>query len=205
MRYQGKIANWKDDQGFGFVIPNGRKEKAFVHVKAFASRSRRPAEGDLITYELIMDEKGRFRADEIRFAGERAVSAASSGTRWFGFVFIALFFCFLLAAALTAWIPLAVPVLYLAASVIAFLAYAFDKDAAQNKRWRTKESTLHLLGLAGGWPGAFLAQKIMRHKSKKEEFQAVFWITIILNCCALGWILTKPGAGFLRSAIALAA
>lgn len=205
MRYQGKIANWKDDQGFGFVTPNGRKERAFVHIKAFASRSRRPADGDLITYELIMDEKGRFRADGIRFAGERAASAASSGAGGFGLVFIALFYGFLLVAALMARLPLAVPVLYLAASVVAFLAYAFDKDAAQNKRWRTKESTLHLLGLAGGWPGALLAQKIMRHKSKKEEFQTVFWGTVILNCCALGWILTKSGAGFLRSAIALAA
>ena len=205
MRYQGKIANWKDDQGFGFVVPNGRKERAFVHIKAFASRSRRPADGDLITYELIMDEKGRFRADQIRFAGDRTASAVPSGAGWFGLAFTALFYCFLLVAALMTWIPLAVPVLYLAASVIAFFAYAFDKDAAQNKRWRTKESTLHLLGLAGGWPGALLAQKTMRHKSKKVEFQAVFWITVILNCCALGWILTRSGAGFLRSAIALGA
>ena len=23
MRYQGKITDWKDDKGFGFVMPNG--------------------------------------------------------------------------------------------------------------------------------------------------------------------------------------
>jgi hypothetical protein len=43
MRYQGKIQNWKEAQGFGFVMQNGGGgEKAFVHIKAFAARSRRP-------------------------------------------------------------------------------------------------------------------------------------------------------------------
>ena len=205
MRYQGKIANWKDDQGFGFVTPNGRDEKAFVHIKAFSGRSRRPVDGDLITYELIMDERGRFRADNIRFAGTKAVPATSSepGSASFGAVFTAVFYCFLLLATFMAWIPFAVLVLYLAVSAIAFFAYAVDKDAAQNNRWRTKESTLHMLGLIGGWPGAVLAQKIIRHKSRKKEFQTVFWATVILNCCALGWFFTKTGSVVLRSAIAL--
>ncbi|SFI45911.1 Uncharacterized membrane protein YsdA, DUF1294 family [Collimonas sp. OK307] len=205
MRYQGRIANWKDDQGFGFVTPNGRDEKAFVHIKAFAGRSRRPVDGDLITYELIMDEKGRLRADNIRFPGAKAVSATSSepGSASYGLVFTAVFYCFLLLAAFMAWIPFAILVLYHAASAIAFLAYVFDKDAAKNNRWRTKESTLHVLGLIGGWPGALLAQKIVRHKSRKKEFQAVFWTTAILNCCAFGWLFTKTGSVFLRSAIAL--
>lgn len=203
MRYQGKIANWKDNQGFGFVTPNGRNEKAFVHIKAFANHSRRPVDGDLITYELLMDEKGRFRADNIRFSGAKAMSATSSGAGSFGLVFTALFYCFLLLAALMAWIPLAILVLYHAASAIAFLAYVFDKDAAKNNRWRTKESTLHMLGLVGGWPGALLAQKMVRHKSRKEEFQTVFWTTVIFNCCAFGWLFTKTGSVFLRSLIAL--
>lgn len=210
MRYQGKIANWKDDQGFGFVTPNGRNEKAFVHIKAFAGRSRRPVDGDLITYELITDEKGRFRADNIRFSGTKAMPATASGSGSssgpgigsFGIIFTALFYCFLLLAALMAWIPFAILVLYHAASAIAFLAYVFDKDAAKNNRWRTKESTLHMLGLVGGWPGALLAQKIIRHKSRKQEFQAVFWTTVILNCCAFGWFFTRAGSAFLGSAIA---
>ncbi|WP_230411113.1 cold shock domain-containing protein [Collimonas humicola] len=50
MRYQGKITSWKDGKGFGFVATNGKSEKAFVHIKAFADRERRPAEGDLISY-----------------------------------------------------------------------------------------------------------------------------------------------------------
>jgi uncharacterized membrane protein YsdA (DUF1294 family) len=97
-------------------------------------------------------------------------------------------------------LPLTLISVYLAASTITFIAYAIDKSAAQNNRWRTKESTLHLFGLAGGWPGALLAQKTLRHKSKKDEFQTVFWATVIANCFCLGCLLTKKsGSTFLNS------
>lgn len=57
MRYQGKISGWKDDQGFGFVSPNGGGQKAFIHINAFLKHSARPVAGDLVTYELAKDEK----------------------------------------------------------------------------------------------------------------------------------------------------
>lgn len=41
MRYQGKITDWKDDKGFGFVTPNGGGPRVFVHIKSFSSRQRR--------------------------------------------------------------------------------------------------------------------------------------------------------------------
>ena len=77
--------------------------------------------------------------------------------------------------------PTTFAVIYLAASLAAFLAYAFDKSAAKGGRWRTSESTLHLLALAGGWPGALLAQQFLRHKSVKASFRSVFWGTVVLN------------------------
>ena len=33
--------------------------------------------------------------------------------------------------------------------------------------WRIREGTLHLVEALGGWPGAFLAQQTMRHKTVK--------------------------------------
>lgn len=80
-----------------------------------------------------------------------------------------------------AWIAL----VYLLASAITFLVYAKDKSAARRGRWRTAESTLHLLALAGGWPGALLAQHLLRHKSAKTDFRAVFWATVVLNVAGL--------------------
>lgn len=77
----------------------------------------------------------------------------------------------------------------LAVNLLTFLVYAIDKSAAQNGQWRTKESHLHLLSLAGGWPGAWFAQQWLRHKSRKVEFRAVYWVTVVLHCGALGaWV-----------------
>lgn len=73
---------------------------------------------------------------------------------------------------------------YVGLSLLAFVSYAFDKSAAMAGRWRTPEKHLHLLSLAGGWPGALLAQQILRHKTAKAEFIAVFWVTVGLNVAA---------------------
>lgn len=78
---------------------------------------------------------------------------------------------------------------YLAASVVTFAFYAFDKAAARKAHWRTPEITLHALGLLGGWPGALAAQHLLRHKSAKRSFLAVFWLTVGLHCAAAGWLL----------------
>lgn len=79
--------------------------------------------------------------------------------------------------------------LYLLASVLAFAAYGIDKAAAIGGAWRIPEAFLHLLGLAGGWPGALLAQRIFRHKSRKVSFQIVFWTVAALNSAAALWLL----------------
>ena len=83
--------------------------------------------------------------------------------------------------------PLGILVFYLAASVTTAVVYRIDKSAAQGGRWRTAESTLHLLALAGGWPGALIAQRLFRHKSRKPSFQVAFVVTVALNCAALLW------------------
>jgi uncharacterized membrane protein YsdA (DUF1294 family) len=66
-------------------------------------------------------------------------------------------------------------------SLLCFVAYARDKSAARSGRWRTKESTLLMLGLLCGWPGALLAQYLLRHKTAKTGFQTMFWVTVVLN------------------------
>ncbi|MEY5098360.1 MAG: hypothetical protein RJA36_1079 [Pseudomonadota bacterium] len=91
-------------------------------------------------------------------------------------------FLILYFVALVVWRPPALLALvYIAVSTFTFLAYAIDKSAAERGAWRTPESTLHFLALAGGWPGALLAQQFLRHKSTKAEFRSVFWGTVIMN------------------------
>jgi uncharacterized membrane protein YsdA (DUF1294 family) len=78
--------------------------------------------------------------------------------------------------------------LYLAASAASIVIYAIDKSAARHGRWRARESTLHLLAVIGGWPGALLAQRLFRHKSRKPSFQATFLLTVVLNCALVWWL-----------------
>jgi uncharacterized membrane protein YsdA (DUF1294 family)/cold shock CspA family protein len=78
-------------------------------------------------------------------------------------------------------------------NLLAFFAYWTDKQAAQTGQWRTKENTLHLFSLLGGWPGAWFAQQILRHKSSKASFRAVYWATVVLHCMALSsWLFWLP-------------
>lgn len=109
-----------------------------------------------------------------------------------------LFFAFIGVATLIGKLPIAVAAAYGIASLIAFAMYALDKSYARHGESRTPERTLHVIGLLGGWPGAWLAQQIFRHKSRKVEFQRVFWATVILNCGALAWLLTAKGTAFLH-------
>lgn len=100
-----------------------------------------------------------------------------------------LFMVFLAVAAWLAYLPPVVPAAYGIFSISTFTVYAIDKSAARHGRWRTPEKTLHLLALIGGWPGALIAQRTLRHKSKKPSFQVVFLLTVLANCAMLGWYL----------------
>ena len=77
---------------------------------------------------------------------------------------------------------------FAALNLLTFALYYFDKRAAIRGTRRTPENTLHILSAFGGWPGAFLAQRIFRHKSGKTGFQVVFWITVIMNVSVTAWL-----------------
>jgi uncharacterized membrane protein YsdA (DUF1294 family) len=63
-----------------------------------------------------------------------------------------------------------------AMSLGTFALYAWDKRAARLGRQRIRERTLHLWEACGGWPGAFAAQRLLRHKNAKPGYQLVFWM-----------------------------
>ncbi len=105
----------------------------------------------------------------------------------------ALFLTALLAATVAGAVPAAVLAVYATASAAAFVVYGKDKSAARRQLRRTRESTLHAFGLAGGWPGALLAQAVFRHKTSKRSFQTMFWITVFLNAAGLAAFLYLGG------------
>jgi len=196
MRYQGRLTDWNDDKGFGFVMPHGGGQRAFVHIGAFERRGRRPVSGDILNYEVVIDARGRSQAARIRFSQQPQVVAKPPGTTRAGMVVAIVFALALLILTAVGLIPVATVLIYLGVSCVTFMAYAFDKAAAIKGRWRTPEQTLHLLELLGGWPGALIAQSLFRHKSRKPSFQIAFWAIVLLNCAALSWWVFQhePGA-----------
>ena len=194
MRYEGRITDWKDDKGFGFVTPDRGGLKVFVHIKSFSNRQRRPVGNELVTYELTSDKQGRPQGVSVAFVGDRPISRPSKPGPGVGaLLFAAVFVVFVAGTAITGKLPYLVFIPYLLGSCLAFLAYFIDKAASLKGKRRTPESTLHLLSLIGGWPGAMLAQRTLRHKTQKTSFQVVYWATVVLNCAALGWLLSPTG------------
>lgn len=62
-------------------------------------------------------------------------------------------------------------------NIVTIIAYYVDKRAAIRHKWRVPEKTLHTLEFLGGWPGAIVAQKLFRHKTKKQSYQSTFvWV-----------------------------
>ncbi|MEN8637148.1 DUF1294 domain-containing protein [Pseudoalteromonas distincta] len=91
---------------------------------------------------------------------------------------------------LPVYIPIYVPGYMSVLSAITFLMYAWDKRQAKRSSYtkvnRTPERTLQLLALFGGWPGALLAQQLLRHKSQKRRFIIVLWLCVLVNVAAMG-------------------
>ncbi|HEX7641637.1 MAG TPA: DUF1294 domain-containing protein [Burkholderiaceae bacterium] len=78
---------------------------------------------------------------------------------------------------------------YLAASGVAFSLYALDKCAARRGGRRIAERDLHMLALLCGWPGAWLARRMLRHKTQKARFRLLFFGMATTNCLLVGLIV----------------
>ncbi len=195
MRHQGRIAKWDDERGFGFISSYEGGDSVFVHISSLQRCDRRPSVNEAVSYTLALDSHGRPKANDVRFiVGPSNASPMRQIPRLGIAVPIAFAMSFLIALAGLAaigWIEISWLALYYGASIITYGSYARDKTAAQNAGRRTPESTLHLMSLVGGWPGALMAQVLLRHKTRKPSFLIGYWFTVIINCIALGVIVGK--------------
>lgn len=193
MRQKGKVRSWDDPKGFGFIEPIGGGKDVFLHISAFPNRARRPEIGQFVTYTLTADGQGRPRAMSATLPGDKLRSDKKAVPKKRGGAIAALIiastFLFIVAlSSLSGGTPVFFLWTYLMASLVTFFVYAFDKAAAKRDAWRTSEGSLHLLSVMGGWPGALIAQQVLRHKSKKASFRAVFRVTVIFNLLGVAWL-----------------
>lgn len=201
MRFTGTITTWNDERGFGFIQADQGGAEVFAHIKAFSARGGRPQAGQRVSFEVERSRDGKKRASNVapvqaarphaprprRHHDRPAPWSAASALAIPAFVLVHA------AVALLWRVPAWVAALYGLASATCFLVYAIDKSAATAGRWRTPESTLLLLGLVGGWPGAIVAQQLLRHKTSKASFRAAFWGTVVLNVVAFAAIHSPFG------------
>lgn len=142
----------------------------------------------LVSFEVELGQKGK-RAWNMQILPSRRrpkLPDRKTAAQWGTATLFAIpaFLIFYTVVAILWKPPLWIAAVYLVASALTFLAYAWDKAAASRGGWRTQESSLHLLSIAGGWPGALVAQQLLRHKSLKQEFRQMFWATVVLNILA---------------------
>lgn len=181
------ITRWDDARGFGFITPSAGGQPVFVHVSEFP-RAARPVAGTVVTFRVTRDDRNRLRASDVGYAASSARRVPmTSGLTAAGAVAVA-FLGLLALLAVFDVLPVVVVALSVLMSGVAFALYRADKSAAIRGAWRVSESTLQTVSLLGGWPGALLAQRVYRHKTRKQPFQTVFWITVVTNCAVLGWV-----------------
>jgi uncharacterized membrane protein YsdA (DUF1294 family)/cold shock CspA family protein len=181
VRETGVVKAWNAERGFGFV-QRADADDLFVHIKAFPRDAAIPTVGDEISFEVEAQPDGKVRAARALPAASTYEPAPRPSSPVLGTIAILAFTAIYLLVDLT-WgpIPLWVLPVYFGVSAITFGAYAIDKSAARLKQRRVAETSLILLGMFGGWPGGILAQQLLRHKTMKVSFRAVFWMSVLLN------------------------
>ncbi|CAM3603429.1 cold shock and DUF1294 domain-containing protein [Parendozoicomonas haliclonae] len=211
MKVEGTLRRWDEDKGFGFIRPNGGNRDVFVHIKSCQSKLNAEHVGETVSFGIGKDKEGRVCAIDVRLTQAsthkkaqkqaRSQSPKSMPKNWLALILGIGFIAFIGYAVFINRYPLEMLYLIGGASVISFLLYAKDKWSAQQGNWRTPENTLHLFSILGGWPGAALAQTLFNHKTTKQSFRAMFWVTVVAHGSFVFWTFTNNGEYFLYTNI----
>jgi len=197
---KGKIVQWNDERGFGFIQLIGSTQQFFFHVSGMAHRER-PSLHRIVFFKVIDGQDGRQQAVDIQYSQplkthkKREANQSLTPKGFISIAYISLLLIFVLIDKLSIWVVLWI----VCASSITYFAYYDDKQRAQYGRWRIPEDQLHFFALLGGWSGALLAQQVLRHKSKKKEFLRVFWLTVLVNLIVVGLLIRFGFQGFISA------
>lgn len=215
MKKQGTVIRWDGERGFGFIRSPQTTADIFFHIRDF--RGADPAAlriGLAVTFEelhvggkgpravAVQDGSAPAAAPTARAARRSAPSrpqpparparTSSSAGTWFALVLMACYAATLCWAVWQRHLPWWVLAASFLLNMATFFVYWVDKYAAQQRHWRTPEANLHAWALAGGWGGAWFAQRILRHKVSKASFMDGYWLTVIVHCATVGaWLYLR--------------
>lgn len=200
MRDQGRLVEWFDDKGYGFIQPNdASKDRVFLHIKDFARQGPRPIVGCALEYTVLLDGDGRFRAQQVMYLKAsqtqkilpkpKNVKGQQQKLKPMQIACIA----YILALAVFTLLGMLSGMVLLFISItnaLTYWLYAQDKEAALLGNRRIPEQSLHILSFLGGWPTAWLAQERLRHKTQKQPFRKIYFCTIALNILLILWLIS---------------
>ncbi|WP_158589121.1 DUF1294 domain-containing protein [Alginatibacterium sediminis] len=193
MKHEAVITKWSKKKGFGFIQAQGSRKQYFAHISEFNHRPRTKLVGKRVSFRLTKDKNGRDCACEIEVLHSSAKKVINAILWLLGLLLV----CGLGFFSYNRYGNNPLPYWYLLLSFVSYYCYAKDKKSAQFDNWRVSEKKLHLLSFLGGWPGAFIAQKWLRHKTIKTSFQRVYWLTVIANCGVVAWAYSSTGKSYI--------
>ncbi|WP_439617097.1 DUF1294 domain-containing protein [Shinella sp.] len=72
-------------------------------------------------------------------------------------------------------------IIFLLVNVVTFCVFWWDKEVARDGHWRVSEARLLQFAFIGGSLGAFAAQRLLRHKTRKEPFRTQLMAILVLH------------------------
>ena len=164
MRDQGRLVEWFDEKGYGFIQPNdASKDRVFLHIKDFARQGPRPIVGCALEYTVLLDGDGRYRAQQVTYlkasqtkknvskpklSKQPAQKLKPMQIACIGYILALAVFT--IAGLLSGMVLLFISII----NAITYWMYAQDKEAALQGNRRVPEQTLHLLSFLGGMAGS---------------------------------------------------
>lgn len=70
--YKGQLKRWNDSKGFGFIGGEDEDSDIFIHISELKQMTRRPTIGDVITYQIQVQDDGKNRAYNAHIEGVKA-------------------------------------------------------------------------------------------------------------------------------------
>ncbi|WP_224704259.1 DUF1294 domain-containing protein [Devosia aquimaris] len=204
MRRSGKLVQWNNNAGFGFVRDSAGND-FYVHISKLKPEQPRPRVGDTLEFALVTGRKGRPAASDITVTpaaapppdrGMRDVTRPPPGVSRYTIglrvVAATMMTLLLLLAMVSQHAPVWLGATYALMGAASALLYRFDKLYALSGRWRVSETNLHVVDLCFGIIGGLAAQELYRHKTVKPAFVATTWAIALLHlvgitAVALGW------------------
>lgn len=208
MRKSGTVVRWEEARGVGVIRGSDTPTDVIFRGRDFEGT---PAQGLAVEYDEVVLGGRSVHATAIRVADAAMAAASPEGRRasarrpadasrrpdrqrrrgatpvvigivaWFGALVAAT-----VAGRLAVPVLLALP-LY---NLFVFFLYWHNRHARSRGATHIPEDALHVLAALGGWPGAWLAQRLLRYQPATAWFHRAFWIAVGVNVAWLaGWLL----------------